>query len=130
MNDDIFDPDPTRQDVIFRFVIARERNYEYSVQRTDPLGIEVAADEQPPVFVSLSSDEQWCTCDEDAVPGTCTHVLFLMANDTELADTIRDRLSENLQFISDEIEELTHELHARRLEEEAIAEAIRLVEQG
>lgn len=119
----------TQQDVVLRYAVAKEQAYEHDIVEETPLRVEVRSHAQPAVVVTPDADSEWCTCDEDAVPGTCTHVLYLaVSSDEAIAQKIRATLSQNSQFHSATIEELRSELRARKQEKNAIAEALNLLD--
>jgi hypothetical protein len=119
----------TREDVILRYAIAREQPYEHEVQERDgSISVTVAGPEQTAVTVTPGPEGKWCTCSEDAVPGTCTHVLFLLTLDAPIAATVRENLSRDRQLIQDEIEELRHQLTALEQQVTALEEIQRLLD--
>jgi len=114
----------TREDVVMRFAASERQQYEYEIIDEDPLRIEVESDEQPAVEVVGGPDYSWCTCDEDTVPGTCSHVLFLAASNDEIAVRIQTELARDIEILGDELEELQRRLNTCRLEREAIDQAL------
>lgn len=118
----------TTEDVLLRFAIAQDNAYDLEVISESDGEALLESVDQPQVRVSARPDQPWCTCDEDAVPGTCTHVLYLASQDHEISETIRDNLQTDLDLAAREITELTHELTARKQERKALSEAMRLLE--
>ena len=121
----------TREDVILRYAIARDQPYEYDVlENENSTTVTVTGTDKAAVTVTPGPEGQWCTCSEDAVPGTCTHVLFLLIQDAPIADTIRDNLHHDRQLVADEIDELKHTLAGLEQTKAALEEVSRLVESG
>ena len=112
---------------MLRFAIAQDRDYEFDVLSESDGEVLVAGGVQPEIRVSATPDRPWCSCDEDSVPGTCTHVLFLAALDHPVAETIREYLKKDLELTTEEISELSHTLTARKQERKALSEALRLL---
>lgn len=118
----------TTEDVLLRYAIARDLDFEMEVIDGPDGDVLLTSVDGTTVRVDASPDGPWCSCDEDAVPGTCTHVLHVASRDHPIAESIADSLTRDLDRRSREITELSHILTARKQEQNAISEAIRLLD--
>lgn len=120
----------TTEDVVLRYAISQKLEYEVEVINEASGEVLLESSDQPQIRVTADPDQPWCSCDEDAVPGTCTHVLYLAGQDHPISKTIIEFLEIDLDLVTEEVEDLFHTLEARKQEKKALSEALQLLQRS